>query len=271
MGSGLVRLAAICFILGPAGPRNQRRPWAYRLCNSNDTTHAVTVGLSFIAAETTVATPRKLASSLSGRLPCSWVTAVRSPAFGARLRRTLALGAGLHRGTNDLIVTQIMDQGADTMRADYIIVGAGSAGCVLANRLTEDPSTNVILHRGGWPRPQPADPRARRLLQDARPPHLDLEIPLRAGSRHQWTRHRLHAWQGDRWFLLDQRTSLHPRPTRGLRTLGTTRQSRLDVGRLPAVLPRRRTMGRRGQRRPWQGRTLVHLENGPLPDLRDGH
>ena len=35
------------------------------------------------------------------------------------------------------------------MQADYVIVGAGSAGCVLATRLTEDPNTRVILIEAG--------------------------------------------------------------------------------------------------------------------------
>lgn len=61
-----------------------------------------------------------------------------------------------------------------TQSFDYVIVGAGSAGCALANRLTEDGDTRVLLiEAGGWDR----DPW--------------IHIPLGWGKILQ---HRLHDW-----------------------------------------------------------------------------
>jgi len=60
---------------------------------------------------------------------------------------------------------------------DYIIVGAGSAGCVLAGRLTEDRDVHVLILEAGGSDKDPL-----------------IQIPLGMGKMHE---HRLHDWGFD--------------------------------------------------------------------------
>jgi choline dehydrogenase len=59
------------------------------------------------------------------------------------------------------------------MMYDYIIVGAGSAGCVLASRLTEDPETSVLLLEAGG-------------NDDLAAIHVPAEAPTLFGSVVDW-------------------------------------------------------------------------------------
>ncbi len=68
-----------------------------------------------------------------------------SPAEMGELFKVLALG----RGIDFPLIRIYADMTRNVGSFDYIIVGAGSAGCLLANRLTQDPDINVLLLEAG--------------------------------------------------------------------------------------------------------------------------
>ena len=79
---------------------------------------------------------------------------------------------------------------------DYIIVGAGSAGCVLAHRLSALDTLRVLLIEAGG--------------SDSHPMiHMPAGIALLTGNRRVNWRYR----QGARRQQLDQRHVLHARPS----------------------------------------------------------
>ena len=130
------------------------------------------------------------------------------------------------------------------MQADYVIVGAGSAGCVLANRLTEDPPTRVVLIEAGgrdWNPLIHIPAGYMKLLEHKR---LTWGFKAEADPGHERPRHPLSARPGARRLVFDKRADLHPQPAGGLRLLGAARQSRLGLGRRPAVLQARREVDR---------------------------
>ncbi len=151
------------------------------------------------------------------------------------------------------------------MQADYVIVGAGSAGCVLANRLTEDPAVRVILIEAGgrdW-NPLIHIPVGFMKLLDH--PTLTWNFKAEADPGTAGRADPLPARPGAGRLVVDQRPDLHPRPARGFRPLGAARQSRLELGRRAALFQAGRELAGRRQRAARQGRLSDNLADDRAP------
>ena len=114
---------------------------------------------------------------------------------------------------------------------DYVIVGAGSAGCVLANRLSEDPSTRVLLLEAG-----PEDTldaiRVPAIFGSLFGSEVDWDYRIEQQSHYHGSTVPPRKDAGR--LVFDQPDDLHPRRPRRLRRLERPRLRGWDYN---AVLP----------------------------------
>ena len=175
---------------------------------------------------------------LLGREPV--LATARSPGRNLMKRRDFIKTVGMTAAG-----TAVMNRRARTLVRDptlqnpfdYIIVGAGSSGCVLANRLSADSAVRVLLLEAGGPDngdPAITTPGRWASLIGSK---FDWGYSHRARARPAEPPHRVSARQGARRVERDQRDDLHSRPSPLFRSVEGAGQPRLGLRRRAAAVP----------------------------------
>ena len=112
---------------------------------------------------------------------------------------------------------------------DYIVVGAGTAGCIVANRLSADPKNRVLILEAGGNDNWIWFHIPVGYLFAIGNPRSDWMFKTEAGARPQRPRAGLSPRQGDRRLFGDQRHDLDARTGRRLRPLAPARPHRLGL------------------------------------------
>lgn len=143
------------------------------------------------------------------------------------------------------------------LSADYLIIGGGTAGLVVACRLSENPDISVVVLESGPDRtndPQVQNPGAWHSLSGS---DLDWKlkivpqvrvsrelscnnVELTSVSKLAWPqqpRTSPSSWKSARWIICYQWVGLRSSIAGGYRCLGTTREPRLELEYTAALPP----------------------------------